>query len=174
MPSETALVIASPEVEPAIKRFRDLYDPSATDGVPAHITLLYPFLAPTAVDAEVLNALKACFSWFAPISYELGELRRFPGVLYLAPHPDEPFRQLTMAIWSRYPQTPPYGGRHPDIVPHVCVAQIADEKRLDDVEDDFRRSTHTRLRVSCKASEIALLERSAAKWHTRCVFPIGN
>src|SRR3954453_20157245 len=100
MPSETALVIASPEVEPAIKRFRDLYDPSATDGVPAHITLLYPFLAPTAVDAEVLNALKACFSGFAPISYELGELRRFPGVLYLAPHPDEPFRQLTMAIWS--------------------------------------------------------------------------
>jgi hypothetical protein len=42
--NESALVV--PEAEPLVKPFRDRYDPSAAAGVPAHITLLYPFKQP--------------------------------------------------------------------------------------------------------------------------------
>ena len=40
---ETALVIAVPEAEPLVSDWRAQHDWSAQRGVPAHITLLYPF-----------------------------------------------------------------------------------------------------------------------------------
>src|ERR1051325_8060387 len=48
--SESALVVLVPEAEVFAKPFRDQYDPSAAAGMPAHITLLYPFKAPDEVD----------------------------------------------------------------------------------------------------------------------------
>ena len=44
--SESALVVLVPEAEGVVKPFRDLHDPSAAAGMPAHITLLYPFKHP--------------------------------------------------------------------------------------------------------------------------------
>ncbi len=31
-------------------------------------------------------------------------------VPWLAPEPDEPFRDLTAAVWRAFPEQPPYGG----------------------------------------------------------------
>ena len=76
-----------------VQPFRDRFDPSAALGVPAHITLLYPFIAPERIGADTLDAVAACFRGFAPIAFSLTEVRRFPAeTLYLAPAPDEPFR----------------------------------------------------------------------------------
>ena len=106
---ESALVMLVPEAEPLVKPFRDRYDPSAAAGVPAHITLLYPFRPPGKIDQAMLDGLRGCFQGFASFRFSLAPIRRFPdGVLYLAPDPDEPFRQLVLAIWDRYPETPPY------------------------------------------------------------------
>jgi hypothetical protein len=38
----TALIILVPEAEAFVKEFRDKYDPSAAEGMPAHITVLFP------------------------------------------------------------------------------------------------------------------------------------
>ena len=109
--TESALVILVPEAEPLVRPFRDRFDPSAALGDPAHITLLYPFIAPERIGADTLDKVTECFRGFAPIAFCLTEVRRFPAeALYLAPVPDEPFRNLTMAIWNRFPDTPPYGG----------------------------------------------------------------
>ncbi|NIQ97618.1 MAG: 2'-5' RNA ligase family protein, partial [Desulfuromonadales bacterium] len=62
-------------------------------------------------------------------------------VLYLGPEPDWPFRDLTVAIWKRFPDHPPYGGRHRDIVPHLSVATLADERELAAVAQDFSRAS---------------------------------
>ena len=56
---ETALITRVPEAESYIARYRDRYDPSARRNVPAHVTILYPFMAPTLVTAEVLERLRA-------------------------------------------------------------------------------------------------------------------
>ena len=105
---ESALVMLVPEAEPLVKPFRDRYDPSAAAGVPAHITLLYPFRSPGEIDRAMLDDLRGCFQGFASFRFSLAPIRRFPdGVLYLAPDPDEPFRRLVLAIWDRYPETPP-------------------------------------------------------------------
>ncbi len=58
---ESALMVLVPEAETLVKPFRDRYDPSAAAGVPAHITLLYPFKHPNEVDQTVLDDLDQCF-----------------------------------------------------------------------------------------------------------------
>ncbi len=171
---ETALVVLVPEAEALVKPFRDRYDPSAGAGMPAHITLLYPFKPPDLIDDVVLDELRGCFTRFAPIQFSLGPIRRFPTeVLYLAPEPDEPFRQLTLAIWQRYLETPPYGGKWPDIVPHLSVAWLADEQRLKSVTNDFAEASQTRLPIRATASEVALMDNRSGRWQVRAKFELG-
>src|SRR3982074_3892465 len=94
--NETALVVLVPEAEAVTKPFRDQYDPSAAAGMPAHVTLLYPFKAPRAVDNITLGKLRDCFARFEPIQFSLSAIRRFPSqVSHLVPLPPSPFRQLT-------------------------------------------------------------------------------
>jgi hypothetical protein len=170
---ESALIVMVPEAEPLVRPFRARHDPSAAAGVPAHITLLYPFLAPDAIDARVLDELNACSRPFAPIRYALRSIRRFPGVLYLAPDPDEPFRQLTLAISGRF-HTPPYGGKWPDIIPHLSVASIADETRLDRVADDFARAARGALPIAATTREITLIDNRSGRWELRAAFALGT
>ena len=170
-PIESALVVLVPEAEELVKPFRDQYDPSAAAGVPAHITLLYPFKHPDEADQTVLDDLSQCFHRCAPFRFSLAPIRRFPdAVLYLAPEPDEPFRQLTLAIWDRYPETPPYGGKWPDIVPHLSVAWVKDEQLLDRIADDFAQASQGRLPIRATATEIALMEKRSGHWLIRATF----
>src|ERR1700738_4017517 len=97
-PSESALVVLVPEAEAVAKPFRDQYDPSAAAGMPAHITLLYPFKAPREVANITLGKLRDCFARFEPIQFSLSTIRRFPiEVLYLVPDPVYTLR--TINLW---------------------------------------------------------------------------
>jgi 2'-5' RNA ligase len=170
----SALVVLVPEAEASVKPFRDRYDPSAAAGMPAHITLLYPFKPPDEVDEAVLDSLRHCFRRFAPIHFSLSSIRRFSvEVLYLAPEPDEPFRQLTLAIWDRYPETPPYGGKWPNIVPHLSVAWLADEQQLDGITNDFVEASQEQLPIRATASEVALMDIRSGRWQVRAMFSLG-
>ncbi len=169
-PIESALVVLVPDVEVLVKPFRDRHDPSAAVGVPAHITLLYPFIAPDEIGPAVLDELRRCFDRFSPFDFSFAETRRFPGVLYLAPEPAEPFRELTLAIWDRWPSTPPYGGQHPDIVPHLCMAQISDELQLDAVAEAFGSASAGKLPMRATAQEVTLMDNSSGRWQLRATF----
>ena len=170
---ESALVVLVPEAEALVKPFREQYDPAAAMGIPAHVTLLYPFLPPSDIGSAVLADLRRCFADFAPFGFALTKVRRFPGVLYLGPAPDEPFRALTLAIWNRYPDWPPYEGRHSEIVTHLSVAQIADEPQLDSVADEFHRASNGKLPVRTSVGEVALMDNSAGRWQVRTTFRLG-
>ncbi len=170
---KSALVVLVPEAEDLVKPFRDEHDPPAAMGMPAHVTLLYPFIAPNEISLSVLDNLRQCFKRFVPFSFSFAELRRFPGVFYLAPEPDEPFRELTFAIWRRYPETPPYGGRHSDIVPHLCVAQLADEQHLDAVAEEFMRASTGKLPIHASADEVALMDNSSGRWQVHSTLRLG-
>ena len=98
MKIESALIIAVPEVEPLVKALRERFDWSAAQGVPAHITILYPFIPPDKVTPDVLANLREFFAQFSAFEFTLPETRRFPSVLYLAPSPAEPFKALTQAV----------------------------------------------------------------------------
>lgn len=171
---ESALVILVPEAEPIVKSFRDRYDPSAALGVPAHITILYPFIPPGLQTAADLAALQAHFAEFPHISLTLAELRCFPDALYLAPEPDEPIRRLIQATAARFPDYPPYGGEFPDIIPHLTVAQLSDPDRLKEVAADFRLQALGHLPIQVTAAHVALIDNATGEWHVKNRFSLGN
>ena len=176
MPSiESALVVLVPEAEVLVKPFRDLYDPSAALGMPAHITLLYPFKPPDEIGGAELDELRHGFARFAPFRFTLASIRRFPAeVLYLAPEPDEPFRRLILAIWDWYPETPSYGGKWPDIVPHLSVASLADEQQLDRIADEFAQVALGMLPLRATAAEVALMDNRSGRWQVRATLCLGG
>jgi 2'-5' RNA ligase len=95
-----------------------------------HLTVIDPFVPSFLLDADVLAGVREALEGFGPFSYELAGVGRFPGVLYLAPEPAEPFVAMTQALWQRFPEHPPYEGRFEEIVPHVTLALGAEPPGL--------------------------------------------
>jgi len=170
-PRESALIMPVPEAEGLVGLWRERYDDSARTGVPAHLTLLYPFLPPEEVEPADLQRLAALFASAAPTRFRLTEVRRFPrGVLYLAPEPEGFLRELTERIWALYPGRPPYGGAFEHIIPHLTVAQHEDRAVLDRVE----AAVAPGLPVEADAAEAWLmLQGTDDHWRAGHVFPLG-
>ena len=62
--ARSALILPVPEAEPLLAQWRARWDPNASLGVPAHLTLLFPFLPQTRVtDAEVAKLR----DWFSQV-----------------------------------------------------------------------------------------------------------
>ncbi len=172
--AESALMIAVPEAEPLVKALRDKFDPSAATGVPAHITILYPFIPPHEITAAVLTGLRELFARFPVFEFTLRELRRFPKVLYLAPVPAESFKGLTSAVVGRYPGYPPYGDTFPEVIPHLTIADVDTPDRLDAIEGDFLQRHGAELPVTALAYEILLIEDSSGRWIVRQAFELSR
>jgi 2'-5' RNA ligase superfamily len=171
---ESALVVLVPEAEALARSFREKYDPMSTAGTPAHITLIYPFLPPRAIGAQQIEGLRQCFAGFRPLRFSLNRIRRFAGAIYLAPEPEEPFRALTRAIWQRYPEAPPYGGRFPEITPHLTLTQLDDEARLEQIAQEFAEEAQALLPIHAAANEVGLMENSTGAWQPRMRLRLGS
>ena len=166
----SALIVPVPEAEPLVHAWRARYDPSAAMGVPAHITLLVPFLPPDRIDGQVVEELRSFFAGAAPFSFRLARLARFPEVLYLAPEPDVPFTQLITALARRYPETPPYGGAFEEVIPHLTIAHSTEPGVLDDIANALAGFAP----IKAFATEAWLLEQDQnGYWRMRYHFPLG-
>ncbi len=133
--SETALVVLVPEAEPVVAEHRLRHDPAAADGVPAHVTVLYPFRTP--VDDATAASVAAIAVAVAAFDVTFRATARFPGVvLYLDPEPAAPFHELIARCTAAFPDCPPYGGTIPDPLPHLTVADGVDEPTADDLDAD--------------------------------------
>jgi hypothetical protein len=58
-PTETAVIAAIPDAEPLVGKHRQHLDAAATWGMPAHVTVLYPFVPPTAMSSQAISILAA-------------------------------------------------------------------------------------------------------------------
>ena len=56
---ESALIVPVPEVEPLVGLHRAALDPAAKLGVPAHVTIVYPFLPPEQITDHVRRTVRA-------------------------------------------------------------------------------------------------------------------
>ncbi len=142
-----------------VGELRLAHDPSAALGVPAHVTVLFPFVPAEQVDDE---AVAAFVSRFPAFDFSLDRLERFDdGVVWLHPHPSERFVDLTAAVWQRWPAHPPYEGAFDEVIPHVTVSMQPLELAL-------------ALPVECRAREVLLLEEEepGGRWHERLRVPL--
>lgn len=170
---ETALVVLVPEVEGIVARLRSQFDRSAGRGMPAHITLLYPFVHPDEVSGALCDALRELFAGLASFRFLLEAVCGFPGVVYLLPDPLAPFDALTRAIADRFPAYPPYGGAFANPLPHLTIAQAPPALSLADVVEDFLASARASLPVPCAADDIALAVKRDGRWGIGPRFPLG-
>jgi 2'-5' RNA ligase len=167
---ETALVVTVPEAEPLVSDWRAEYDWSAQRGVPAHITILYPFAPTEKVDESLLDQLRELFAAEAPISFELARVARFPEVAWLAPEPSKPFSALVELVAARFPGYPPYEGAHDEIIPHLTVAEGGPE-----LQDRVEAAIAEHLPISAHASHVAFLfEGDDGLWREAHRFPLSG
>ncbi|MFE2581504.1 2'-5' RNA ligase family protein [Streptomyces sp. NPDC059378] len=165
---QTGLIVKIPDAEPAVRAWRERFDPSARAGVPAHVTVLFPFLDESRIDARVHSALTDVLGRHHAFDLRFESCGRFPGVLYLAPEPDAQLRWLTEVIADRWPEAPPYGGQFTEIVPHLTVVDGQNDAVLDEIEADLLGG----LPFTSRVSSVDLMVHDGAKWQERASFAL--
>ncbi len=126
---DTAVLLSVPEAEPLVHEWRGKGDPSAAHGVPAHVTLLHPFLPADRIDAGVLEELRWFFQGVDAFDVAFDKVGRFEeaGVVYLAPA-GPALTELSRALVRRWPECKPYDGAIPidDLVAHLTIVHTED------------------------------------------------
>ena len=171
MADESAILIAVPESERLVGSYRLRYDPVAKAGVPAHITLLYPFRDPKAITSRNATEIQQVLDSFKAFDFRLGEIREFSGAIYLHPEPDDIFREMTHALVAQFPDCPPYGGAYSSVTPHLTVAQ-GEPAALEIVGKSFREDAESYLPIESWAREIWLMTQHNGTWTKKTSFAL--
>jgi 2'-5' RNA ligase len=171
--AQSALDIVIPEAESLVAPFRAKYDPSAADGMPGHVTIIYPFAPPQLLTTGLLDDMAAFFATQPSFDYAMTGTARFPEVLYLTPEPEALFRELILATADRFPDYQPYGGLHQDPVPHLTVAHAHSEAELNAIAAEFEASLAGALPMAGGVTEIVLHENSSGRWQEHSRFSLG-
>jgi hypothetical protein len=164
---QSALLIPVPDAEPLVGELRASLDPSAVAGVPAHVSLLYPFAPPDAIAEATLDDLRTMFGASTAFRFSLTNTAWFGDeVLYLTPEPAAPFVWMTERLAARFPDHLPYGGVFDQLVPHLTVAM----QGTSEVEDRLQVG----LPIAAVADEVHLMvEGDDGRWSVRERFPLG-
>ena len=117
-------VIVRTRLPDGLERRRRRFATDADRGVPAHLTLLYPFVEPAMLDTPVRRRIAAVAAHHDPFDYRLLCPARWPDVLYVAVEPVERFVALQADLASAFPDHPVYGEPAGFVyIPHVTVAE---------------------------------------------------
>ena len=164
----SALVVLVPEAEPLIEAWRRAHTRDGAAGMPAHVTLLYPFAAVEDVELDVVRSL---VSESEPFEFTLRAVHEWPdGVVYLEPEPAEPLARLARRLAERFPEYPPYGGAHDEVIPHVTVAHTEDRR----ARADAAASVAGSLPIVCNANEVWLMHEVNGSWQRHTPFRLGR
>lgn len=175
---ETALLVPVPAAEPVVGRHRARLDHAARDGVPAHITVLYPFLPLGGITESLLGSLGSLLVAVASFAFTLDRVRWFgEEVVWLGPSDPAPFEALTNLVVAAFPSCPPYGGRHAEVIPHLTVGHSGRPEELRAAADLVRSG----LPIDAVAAEVILMagprpglaETPPGQWRTVASFALG-
>ncbi|BEP60062.1 2'-5' RNA ligase family protein [Variovorax sp. V213] len=159
----SAFAVQVPSAESLVGDLRQRFDATTTLGVPAHITLLVPFMDPLHVTPAVLEQAQRALSRVTAFSFALTKVARFPATTYLAPEPFAPFVAMTMALVEAFPDFPPYGGEHQGVVPHLTVAH-GNAREADEAAAELQLRLGTSGAIKAECNSVVLLENSTGRW----------
>lgn len=159
---QSALIIEVPEAEPAVQRHRERLDANAPLGIPAHITVLAPFMSPDTIDTAALTQIGQLFADVTRFRFKLDRTDWFgEQVLWLAPQDPAPFRVLTQRVFQAFPAFPPFEGRHDDVVPHLTIGHGHPLNDLRTAEG----SVQAHLPIEASVTAITLMTEQSAGGH---------
>jgi 2'-5' RNA ligase len=166
------VIVAIPEAEAAVAALRLRLDPAAAWGVPAHVTVLYPFLPPDEIDGRALAGVASAVGTVPAFDVRFERTAWFGDeVLWLAPEPSEPLRELTTQVWQRFPGCAPYEGAHAELIPHLTVGDHAAMTALREAD----LTVSAALPVQARVTHARLICGSPEpnSWRTMTEFPLG-
>lgn len=169
---ESVLLVEVPEAEPLVGSWRLRFDPVARHGIPAHVTLLFPFRSAEELDLPSLDSVARALTVFPAFEVTFRAPASFPGVVWLRPEPADQFRAMTAALAAPFPDCPPYGGQYAEIVPHLTVGQGLNPDTVETVLVAMQRGLLERP-VWCRVKEAHLYVRDGDQWYRRERFPLG-
>jgi 2'-5' RNA ligase len=171
-PSDRSAVIVRAALPPALERLRRRSVGDASVGVPAHLTLLYPFVAPARLGPAVRRSLAAIAAATDPFDYSLAGAATWPDTIYVAVEPAEPFAALQRRLGAAFPDFPIYGMESGFVfVPHVTVGEGAAVHDPAALADPGWRA----LPRPGRAAAIEVIARPTdAPWRTIWRLPLGR
>jgi 2'-5' RNA ligase len=173
--NESGVVIEVPDADALVGDWRAQHDPAAGSGVPAHITILYPFMPPGQLTHESLDALQVIAAGTAPFRFGLVAVDEFPGLLWLRPDPSSDLIALMRRVWAAYPRFPPYGGRYHEPSPHLTVAVVEPGDPQAAMRRELESSLSDQLPMDCTASALTILGSDArGRWTSRWRLEFGG
>lgn len=127
---------------------------AARDGVPAHITVLYPSLPPAETSDPLLASLRSLFAGFSAFEFTLDRVGWFgENAVWLGPRDPAPFSALTSLAFTALPSCLPYGGQHAEVIPHLTIGQIGGRQALLAAAESVRPC----LPIEATAAEVILM-----------------
>ena len=167
----SALVVPVPEADPVVGPYRAALDTGAALGMPAHVTILYPFMPTSALDHDAVAELRRLFASIDAFAISLTSIAWFDhAVVYVRPEPDAALRQITARVAERWPQWPPYEGSHADPTPHLTLADSGDLSTMRQAAQAVAES----LPIHVDVSEVQLYAGTTKpdSWNHRLTFPL--
>jgi len=170
MSGRTAVIVPI-ALPPRLAFIRDAGDRMAARGVPAHVTVLFPFLPVDALTPEVLSALAGLAGTAPPFVARFGPVERREDMVWLVPSGQRPFLALTDAVFARWPDHPPYGGAHDELIAHLTLVESPDRGVRDAA---WAAATETGP-FEAEVRELTVItENASGRWRTRWRLPMGG
>jgi 2'-5' RNA ligase superfamily len=158
----SGLLIEAPRADPVVAQYRERLDTSAPLGIPAHITVLFPFMPPGDIDAAVLDQLEHLFADTSRFRFQLDHTNWFGStVLWLAPRDPGPFRALTQRVHETFPAFPPFEGQFDDVIPHLTIGHGHPLNDLRAAE----KTVQVQLPIDGHATAVTLMTQQSARGH---------
>ncbi|HBG76160.1 MAG TPA: hypothetical protein DDW86_04300 [Clostridiales bacterium] len=150
-----------------LEAFRQKYINDPSKVVPMHITLLNRFFLPGAMNAEIVNKLKAIAGRTQRFEFWAKPLSCFPtsNVLYLTPSPLAPVEAMTQALYDAFPEY------HTDFCGfstyHMTIALGNPKKKMDDIIKEYQEIFEYKP-LRFEARSLDMFHLSENKW-TKCL-----
>lgn len=176
---ESAVIVPVLQADALLRAWKPRWQPPAPVGIPACVTLAYPFLTPDELGPSALGGLAAVFAAQPPLTVRLAGVTRWPGLVVLLPDPAGPFVALAEQVQARFPtsRTPGDG----TLVPQVTALRSADDHALDEAAAELA----AKLPLDVNIAEAWLVQAAGGKrawlaaegvgerWTLRMRFPLG-
>jgi 2'-5' RNA ligase len=169
----SALIVEVPEAEPLVGTWRAIHDPSAAVDVPAHVTVLFPFVEPDALDGRVEATVRDLAAHHPAFDVAFVRVGGSDGVVWLTAEPEAPFRSLTESAWARFPEHPPYGGQFDDVIPHLTIGQ-GEPGAMDTLREVVERELAGSLPLHVRVDALSLFVSAEGHWSRTARFPLAD
>ncbi|MFG2772755.1 2'-5' RNA ligase family protein [Streptomyces sp. NPDC048350] len=168
-PGTTAVVIVLPDAAPLLDAARRIDPALVRHGVPAHVSLLYPFVPESVLTGQDERGVRSLAANFPAADLLLREVVTASGFVAVAVPELQP---IVDAFRARWPGLRPYRGRFgAQPAAHVTVAMGADDPTASAA---VGAAVGSLLPLRTCAAAVQLVVRTEEGWQPRFTAPLGG